>query len=105
MSDDRLPTAKRHVTDGRRIVAAQRALVARLKAAGHDTSAHEALLDRFERTQCIFEDDLEALKREYRRRSQIPSALPELDCSPDPPAPSVDSGIAEATGGKPTPET
>ncbi len=53
----RLALAERHVSDGRRIVARQRAFIASRKEAGHDTRDAEALLDQFERTLEIFEED------------------------------------------------
>lgn len=48
----------RHVRDGRRIVAEQRALIAKQKEGGHNTGAADGLLVQFERALEIFEDDL-----------------------------------------------
>jgi Fe2+ or Zn2+ uptake regulation protein len=53
--------ALRHALAGRRIIAAQRERVARLLAQGRNTTEAEQLLSQYERTQAIFEDDLERL--------------------------------------------
>ena len=50
--------ARRHVEGGRRIVAAQEALVARIKAKGEDSSLADDILHSFRRTPAIFEADL-----------------------------------------------
>jgi hypothetical protein len=47
----------------RAIVESQGALITSQRKAGLDTSASEKLLDLFERTQAIFEDDLRAAER------------------------------------------
>lgn len=52
----------RHVRDGKRIVAGQRALIAKQKEGGRDTEAAESLLVQFERALAIFEDDLRAIQ-------------------------------------------
>ena len=62
--ESKLAQATRHVAEGRRIVAQQRERVARLKASGRDTTRSEELLDQFERTLAIFEDDLKAIQGE-----------------------------------------
>ena len=58
---DRIDQATRHVETGRRIIIRQREIV----AAGRTGTAAEELLERFERTQAIFELDLaELLKKQ-----------------------------------------
>jgi hypothetical protein len=54
--------AARHVTEGRRIIERQRALIARQRKKGLNTWASEKLLDLFGYTQTIFEDDLRAIE-------------------------------------------
>jgi hypothetical protein len=61
--------AERHVVDGRRIVARQRALISD-KAAGRDTFDAEQLLDQFERTLEIFEDDYRAIRAELEKSTR-----------------------------------
>jgi hypothetical protein len=53
-NETKLEQAARHVLEGRRIVARQRALVERTKAAGHDTALSEQILVQFEQTLAIF---------------------------------------------------
>jgi hypothetical protein len=53
--------ARRHVEGGRRILAAQQALVAQIKADGGDSALAEDILESFRRTQAAFEDDLRQL--------------------------------------------
>lgn len=60
---DRTTLATRHVVRGREIVAGQRELIERLRQLGCDTTASRELLAEFERTQAIFEDDLDRLQR------------------------------------------
>ena len=68
---DRIDQATRHVETGRRIIARQREIV----AAGRTGSAGEELLERFERTQTIFERDLaDLLKAVVVVDSPIPPA-------------------------------
>jgi hypothetical protein len=67
MSEDRLQMARRHVIEGRRVIAAQQELIARLRARGEDTSVDERLLRRFEQNQTIFEKDLKTLEAKYQR--------------------------------------
>jgi hypothetical protein len=50
--------ALKHVEDGRRVVEQQRALVRRLKAAGFNVARPEELLQLFEQSQRLFEEDL-----------------------------------------------
>ena len=61
--------ALRHVTTGRRIVAAQRRRVEQLRTDGRDAAASEVLLARYERSLAIFEDDLERIE-EKRSEAQ-----------------------------------
>jgi hypothetical protein len=63
ITETKLAMASRHVADGRRVLERQRALITSQRKAGLDTSASEELLDLFERTQAIFEDDLRAAER------------------------------------------
>jgi hypothetical protein len=60
-TETKLEQAARHVKEGKRIVARQRTLIAKLKEGGHDTEASESLLTQFERTLAIFEADLAAM--------------------------------------------
>jgi hypothetical protein len=60
--DERLIEAARHVANGKRIVARQRALVTRLKACGSSTLVAEQTLRTFLRSLAIFEDDLRQLQ-------------------------------------------
>ena len=53
--------AHEHVTEGRRIVAKQRELIADLRACGGDSEKAEDLLSAFENSLMIFEDDLAAI--------------------------------------------
>ncbi|HEY1239644.1 MAG TPA: hypothetical protein VGF16_03760 [Bryobacteraceae bacterium] len=61
-AETKLEQAIRHVRDGKRIVAAQRVLIAKRKEGGHDTEAAENLLAQFERSLEIFEADLRAIQ-------------------------------------------
>lgn len=63
MGEDRRGMAERHVREGRTTVARQRALVARQKAAGHDTTASQSL-DAFECSLAGFEDHLDSICKE-----------------------------------------
>lgn len=54
--DSQLAVATQHVAAGKRIVARQLDLIARMKAAGHPTSEHERTLRLFMDTLTIFED-------------------------------------------------
>jgi hypothetical protein len=62
--ESKLVQATRHVAKGRRIVAAQHALVAKKRAAGQDTAVAEDVLAQFERSLAIFESDLLAIQKE-----------------------------------------
>jgi len=55
--------ALKHVISGRRIIDRQRRAIAQRKAIGADTSESERLLESFEKTQLIFEQDLADLDR------------------------------------------
>lgn len=59
MLETRREMAERHVTTGRRIIAAHRQLIERLRAAGGDCSEAQGTLALYERMQVIFEYDLE----------------------------------------------
>jgi len=60
---ERHALALQHVISGRRIIERQRRAIAQRKAIGADTSESERLLESFERTQVIFEQDLADLDR------------------------------------------
>jgi hypothetical protein len=60
---ERHALALQHVISGRRIIERQRRAVAQRKAIGADTSESESLLETFEETQIIFEQDLADLNR------------------------------------------
>jgi hypothetical protein len=62
-SEDVKAIAERHVKEGQRVVARQRALIIKKKALGQDTATAEDLLDIFERTLAQFEDDLRVLSK------------------------------------------
>lgn len=64
MAEGRRARAERHVREGRVTVARQRALVAKLKASGHDTTASQSLLDAFECSLAAFEEHLALILRE-----------------------------------------
>jgi len=66
-SQSRLSDAARHVRDGRRIVAEQKARILQMGSSGLDTDQAESLLDVFERTQAIFESDLRNVEAEMRQ--------------------------------------
>lgn len=64
MSDvdaQRLALARHHVRRGQDIVAQQRALIERVRAAGRSSGREESLLSTFEDTLALFEDDLDSL--------------------------------------------
>jgi hypothetical protein len=60
--ESKLAQATPHVVEGRRIVARQRALIAKERAAGQDTAAEEVLV-QFEKSLAIFEADLLAIQK------------------------------------------
>jgi len=59
-----LALARRHVQDGKCIVAAQKKIISEIKACGGDARGAEDLLDTFRRTQAIFEDHLGRLAKD-----------------------------------------
>ncbi len=66
-SPDELIVTARNVTDVRRIVERQRALIEKLNAAGHDTADHKKLLTVFENTLNILKDHERALRHAWPR--------------------------------------
>ena len=67
LNETRLATAQWHVTETRRIVERQKAIIERKKRLGLDTSLSEDLLKTFERTLTAFEDDFVGLRDGTRR--------------------------------------
>jgi hypothetical protein len=63
---EQLEVAKRHVISAASIIARQRALVVRLAAGGLNTKTALGLLQEFEKSQAIFEQDCADLERELR---------------------------------------
>jgi hypothetical protein len=61
---ERHTEAVRHVEVGRRVILRQRLMIERYRSMGLSTVHAESLLDTFERTQVIFEDDLIRISRE-----------------------------------------
>jgi hypothetical protein len=59
-----LDIARRHVADGRRLVAVQRLRIERLRAQRRDTETAERILGLFEKSQEIFETHLQQLEAE-----------------------------------------
>ncbi len=61
-----LALAERHVADGERVVARQRAIVAELERDGHDATAAQArqLLAQFEELLALHVGDRDRLRRE-----------------------------------------
>jgi len=71
MSSDlaaRIVIAYRHVASGRSVLARQRSVITKKNKLGIDVSGSEELLVVFEKSQAIFEDDLERLLREQDRK-------------------------------------
>ena len=62
-SESELMMASRHVAEGQRIVARQKAMIAKLKPAGHSTLDHEQTLRVFESTLRIFEEHERQLRQ------------------------------------------
>ena len=58
-----LDDARRHVAFGADILSRQRNVIERLKRHGLDTEESERMLAQFERTQELFEEDLDRLER------------------------------------------
>jgi hypothetical protein len=67
---ERYQMACRHVAGGRQVIDRQRAIVDRQRARGFDSRESERLLEAFERSQGIFEDDLNRICRE-RNKSDV----------------------------------
>ncbi|TKV78939.1 hypothetical protein FDV58_24890 [Bradyrhizobium elkanii] len=57
--DEKIALAKKHVEDGRRIVASQRERIASGKT--YNEAEARELLEQFERVQAIFDSDLKRL--------------------------------------------
>jgi hypothetical protein len=68
MEQTKTEMARRHVIEGRRIVACQRERVERLAGIGLDTTEAKRTLDLFARTLDIFEDDLRRMLGEDWKR-------------------------------------
>ena len=62
-----LEQAIRHVREGKRIIAEQRALIVKQKEGGHDTEAAQSLLVQFEGALVILEDDLRTIQDGIKR--------------------------------------
>ena len=64
-----LVVARRHVRDGRRIIADQRRLVEMLRARGRGRDVYDAekILESFERAQAVFDDHLHKLEADRWR--------------------------------------
>lgn len=79
--DNQLVLAAQHVAAGRLIVARQRALIAKMRAAGHRTLEHERTLTIFISTLTIFEDHEHALRSPRPRTiwNRMPSGAPGRD--------------------------
>lgn len=68
LAERHLELAKKHVAEGRRRVAAQQELVARLERGGHATRTANALLSQFEETLTLQEESLDRVKKEVGER-------------------------------------
>ena len=66
-SISKLMLARRHVEGGRHILAAQEALVAKIKAEGGDAGLAEDVLQSFRQTQANFEEELQTLELGLRQ--------------------------------------
>jgi hypothetical protein len=64
MQEDRLGVAALHVATGRRIVARQRAIIARLEENGCSTVGAVRTLELFEQTLAIFEEHHQSIVNE-----------------------------------------
>ncbi len=79
-----LEATVRHVTNGRRIVKRQRALVEQLALAGHDVSLHEQTLRAFADTLQVFEDHAALVWSEIAKKKEIQTeTLPDLAFTED----------------------
>ena len=61
--EDQIRNAKGHVEFGRAAIEYYKELLEKHRAEGRDTRPVEALLETFERSQKVFENDLAQLKR------------------------------------------
>jgi hypothetical protein len=61
---ERYEEAARQVAAGLQVIAHQQATIQWLKSQGHETAWFEDGLKLFERTQAIFEEDLERIRSE-----------------------------------------
>ena len=59
--DERRDAARRYVETGRRIIQSQQTLIAMLKEQNRSSTFAEGLLEKFEQSQAIFEEDLARL--------------------------------------------
>lgn len=66
MLETRREMAERHVRRGREIVLRQQQLLAQGRARGRHTETEELLLEAFERSLAIFEQDLNAVRKDDR---------------------------------------
>jgi hypothetical protein len=66
MLETRREMAERHVRRGREIVLRQQQLLAQGRARGRPTETEELLLEAFERSLAIFEQDLNAVRKDDR---------------------------------------
>ena len=62
--EERHRQAEQHVLQGRQTIERQRTLIVRQKGLGQNTTASEAVLASFERSQANFEADLARIKGE-----------------------------------------
>jgi len=63
-----LPAAKRHVDESRRMVEHQRQIISREHAQGLSTADSESLLEEFERSQDLCEEEVTAIERASLKR-------------------------------------
>lgn len=63
---ERYHLACRHVAGGRQVIDRQRAIINRQRAHALDSRDAERLLEAFERSQAIFEDDLDRVWQERK---------------------------------------
>ena len=68
---DKLLVAVRHVATGRRIVAKQRAIIARLEGGRYRTAEAVRTLDLFEQTLAIFEDHYQEILTEITQPVEL----------------------------------
>src|SRR6266550_2858306 len=63
-----LPAAKRHVDESRRMVEHQRQIISREHAQGLSTADSESLLEEFERSEDLCEEEVTAIERASLKR-------------------------------------